>query len=139
MVLNFLITAGPTREYLDPVRYLSNASSGRMGYCLAAAAKRRGHKVVLISGPAEIKPPAGVKTIKVVSAREMYERFKEHFAAANIVIGAAAVSDYRPSEHKKEKLKRAARPINLRLVPLPYKIAQKPAEQAQPRQATIKH
>lgn len=119
MVLNFLITAGPTREYLDPVRYLSNASSGRMGYALATAAKRRGHKVVLISGPVEIKPPGGVRTIKVVSARDMYESFKKHFPKADIVVGAAAVSDYRPAENKKEKLKRALRPLTLKLVPNP--------------------
>jgi phosphopantothenoylcysteine decarboxylase/phosphopantothenate--cysteine ligase len=119
MVLNFLITAGPTREYLDPVRYMSNASSGRMGYALAAAAKRRGHKVVLISGPVEIKSPAGVRTVKVVSARDMFESFKKNFLKADIVIGAAAVSDYRPQEFKKQKLKRALKPVSIKLVPNP--------------------
>jgi phosphopantothenoylcysteine decarboxylase / phosphopantothenate---cysteine ligase len=119
MILNFLITAGPTREYLDPVRYMSNASSGRMGYALAAAAKRRGHKVVLISGPVELKSPCGIRAIKVVSAREMFKSFKKNYSKADIVIGASAVSDYRPQEYKKEKLKRASKPVNVRFVPNP--------------------
>jgi len=119
MILNFLITAGPTREYLDPVRYMSNASSGRMGYALAAAAKRRGHKVVLISGPVETKVPAGVRAVKVVSAREMFESFKKNFSKADIVIGAAAVSDYRPQVYSAKKLKRASRSVTVRFVPNP--------------------
>ncbi len=88
MKLKFLITAGPTREYIDPVRYISNASSGKMGYALANAARKKGHKVVLISGPVDIKPPHGVKTVKVISAREMFDRFKEFFSASDVIIGA---------------------------------------------------
>jgi len=117
--MRFLITAGPTREYIDPVRYISNASSGKMGYALANAARKRGHKVVLISGPTAIKPPAGVKTVRVISAREMFERFKEHLASSDIMIGAAAVSDYRPQECKKDKLKKVCKAFNLKLTPNP--------------------
>jgi len=119
MNLRFLITAGPTREYIDPVRYISNASSGKMGYALANAARKKGHKVTLISGPVSIRPPFGVRTVRVVSAREMFEAFKEHLPLADIIIGAAAVSDYRPHEAKKDKMKKASRPFNLKLVPNP--------------------
>jgi len=119
MKLRFLITAGPTREYIDPVRYISNASSGKMGYALANAARKKGHKVVLISGPVDIKPPSGVKTVRVITAKEMFESFKEYFPSSDIIIGAAAVSDYRPFESKKDKLKKVSRPFNLKLVPNP--------------------
>ena len=90
-----------------------------MGYALANAARKKGHKVVLISGPVDIKPPHGVKTVKVVSAREMFGRFKEYFLSSDVIIGASAVSDYRPMEMNKDKIKKALKPFNMKLVPNP--------------------
>lgn len=103
----FLITAGPTREYLDPVRFLSNASSGAMGYALARAAAAAGSPVILVSGPVNLEPPRGVTLVPVTSAREMFAAVKKSFPRADIVIGAAAVADYRPLRRAQEKIKRA--------------------------------
>src|SRR5690606_25578352 len=91
-----LITAGPTREHLDPVRFLSNGSSGKMGYALAAAAVERGWEVELVSGPVELTPPEGVRVTRVVSAQEMFEACAERFASCDVFIAVAAVADYRP-------------------------------------------
>lgn len=102
-----LITAGPTREYIDPVRYISNDSSGRMGYALAEAAFRMGARVVLISGPTGLKPPEGVKLIPVVSAREMYKKATTEGKGADIIMCAAAVSDFRPGRKQNGKIKKA--------------------------------
>jgi len=101
----FLITAGPTREYLDPVRYISNASSGKMGYVLAEVAQRRGAEVILISGPTDIKPPEGVNTIFVESALDMEKEVAKYVPRSDVVIASAAVSDYRPEKREKEKIK----------------------------------
>jgi len=101
----FLVTAGPTHEYLDPVRFLSNASSGKMGYALAEVAQKRGAQVILISGPTNITPPEGVKTIFVESARDMEKEVLKHFPRSHVVIASAAVSDYRPEKREKEKIK----------------------------------
>jgi len=101
----FLITAGPTREYLDPVRYISNASSGKMGYVLAEVAQRRGAEVILISGPTDIKPPEGVNTIFVESALDMEKEVAKYVPRSDVVIASAAVSDYRPERREKEKIK----------------------------------
>ncbi|MCA3009692.1 MAG: phosphopantothenoylcysteine decarboxylase [Phycisphaerales bacterium] len=92
-----LITAGPTREYLDDVRYLSNGSSGRMGFALAVAALAAGHQPTLVLGPTELSPPAGAAVVRVVSALEMQAAAERAFAAADVVIAAAAVSDWRPA------------------------------------------
>jgi phosphopantothenoylcysteine decarboxylase/phosphopantothenate--cysteine ligase len=86
-----LITAGPTREYLDDVRYLSNGSSGRMGFALAVAALAAGHQPTLVLGPTELSPPAGAAVVRVVSALEMQAAAERAFAAADVVIAAAAV------------------------------------------------
>ena len=94
--MRVLVTAGPTREYFDTVRFLSNASSGRMGYAIAAAAGRRGHDVVLISGPVERSAPVGVEVVRVVSAAEMLQAAVEQFATAQVAVMVAAVADYRP-------------------------------------------
>lgn len=102
---SFLITAGPTREYLDPVRYISNASSGKMGYVLAEVAQRRGAEVILISGPTDIKPPEGVNTIFVESALDMEKEVAKYVPRSDVVIASAAVSDYRPERREKEKIK----------------------------------
>jgi phosphopantothenoylcysteine decarboxylase/phosphopantothenate--cysteine ligase len=101
----FLVTAGPTHEYLDTVRFISNASSGKMGYALAEVAERRGAEVILISGPTNITPPEGVKTIFVKSALDMEKEVLKHFPRCDVVIASAAVSDYRPEKREKEKIK----------------------------------
>lgn len=101
-----LVTAGPTREHLDPVRYLSNPSSGRMGYALAARAKARGAEVVLVSGPVELPAPDGVELVRITSAEEMADAVLPRAAACDAILMAAAVSDYRPqqvSAHKRKK------------------------------------
>ena len=101
-----LITAGPTREYLDPVRFISNRSSGKMGYALATAAQARGAQVTLISGPVAILPPANVNLIKVTTTREMYEAVLAHVPPATIIIKSAAVCDYRPALMAEQKIKK---------------------------------
>jgi phosphopantothenoylcysteine decarboxylase/phosphopantothenate--cysteine ligase len=101
-----LVTAGPTREPLDPVRFLSNYSSGKMGYALAREAAARGAQVTLISGPSSLAPPEGVEAIAVETAREMFDAVKALFPAVDIVIKAAAVADFRPCRPAKEKIKK---------------------------------
>jgi phosphopantothenoylcysteine decarboxylase/phosphopantothenate--cysteine ligase len=111
-----LVTAGPTREKIDPVRYLTNRSSGRMGYALAEAALRRGARVLLISGPVAITPPAAAELTRVESAEEMREAALRLLPQATIVIKTAAVSDYRPKSTASQKLKRSG-PMSLELEP----------------------
>ncbi len=120
----FLITAGPTREYLDPVRYISNASSGKMGYVLAEVAKRRGAEVILISGPTNITPPQGVNTIFVESALDMEREVVKHFPGSDVVIASAAVSDYRPEKREKEKIKTNPRRKSINLIRNPDILSQ---------------
>jgi phosphopantothenoylcysteine decarboxylase/phosphopantothenate--cysteine ligase len=112
-----LITAGPTCEDLDPVRYLTNRSSGKMGYAVAEAAARRGARVILISGPTSLDVPAGVQRIDVRTAEQMYCAVTETFPDASIAIFAAAVADYRPSEKFDQKIKRDKQPLTLSLEP----------------------
>ena len=114
-----LITAGPTHEPLDPVRFLSNRSSGKMGYALARAGFRRGAEVVLVTGPTVLEPPVGVRTIAVTTAAEMRDAVMKEFASATAVIMAAAVADYRPAVRTDKKIKRGKGPIELRLDPNP--------------------
>ena len=102
-----LITAGPTREAVDPVRFISNNSTGKMGYEAARAAKRRGAQVTLISGPCALEPPCGVELVRVVSAREMYDECVKRFPDADIVIMTAAVADYRPEAAAEQKIKKS--------------------------------
>jgi phosphopantothenoylcysteine decarboxylase/phosphopantothenate--cysteine ligase len=113
--MNVLITAGPTRERLDPVRFLSNRSTGKMGYALAAAAAARGHDVVLVSGPTAIAAPSGVRLIPVESAAEMAEVVHCEAARAHAVIMAAAVADYRPKRPLDRKLKKGPGDLTLEL------------------------
>lgn len=101
-----LVTAGPTQEPLDPVRFLTNHSSGKMGYAIAEAASNRGAEVVLVSGPVSINPPLFVKKIDVTTAKEMFEAVKSEYDDADIVIKAAAVADYRPKNVATEKIKK---------------------------------
>ncbi|MFH1095980.1 MAG: bifunctional phosphopantothenoylcysteine decarboxylase/phosphopantothenate--cysteine ligase CoaBC [Candidatus Desantisbacteria bacterium] len=114
-----LITAGPSQEMIDPVRYISNPSSGKMGYSLARVAKRMGARVVLISGPTCIDPPFGVEIRRVTSACQMRVAVMECLESADIFISAAAVSDYMPVEVSKEKLKKGAVEITLLLQATP--------------------
>lgn len=114
-----LITAGPTREALDPVRFLSNRSSGRMGYALAETARRRGAEVTLVSGPVSLPPPAGVKLIRVETAEEMRQASLDLAGSSDAVVLAAAVADYRPAEVATRKLKRRSGEVTLRLVANP--------------------
>lgn len=115
----FLITAGPSREPLDPVRYLSNRSSGKMGYALARAAARRGAEVVLVSGPTALESPSGVRTVHVTTAAEMHAAVTSEFGTATAVVMAAAVADYRPVATADQKIKRGKGAIELRLEPTP--------------------
>ena len=104
-----LVTAGPTREAIDPVRYISNYSSGKMGYAIAKAAYQRGARVILVSGPVAIPAPLGVEVVKVVTAEEMRQAVLDRLAEATIVIKAAAVADYRPVEVAATKIKKESR------------------------------
>jgi phosphopantothenoylcysteine decarboxylase/phosphopantothenate--cysteine ligase len=101
-----LVTAGPTREEIDPVRFLSNYSSGKMGYAIACAARDRGARVILISGPVTLPEPRGIETIRVVSAQQMYQAVMERAGQADIIIKAAAVADFRPVVRCDQKVKK---------------------------------
>jgi len=104
--LKILITAGPTVEHIDPVRYISNRSSGKMGYSLAEACAKRGAKVILISGPVSLAPPANVDVVYVKTAEEMYRAVMKEFYNVDIIIKAAAVCDFKPREIKSDKIKK---------------------------------
>jgi phosphopantothenoylcysteine decarboxylase/phosphopantothenate--cysteine ligase len=112
-----VVTAGPTFEAIDPVRGLTNRSSGKMGYAVAQAAAERGADVTLISGPVSLAPPAGVRTIGVRSAAEMYEKVMEQLPSATIVVMAAAVADYRPARRNPQKVKKDGNALTLELEP----------------------
>ena len=105
-VPHIIITAGPTREYIDPVRYLSNESSGTMGFAIARAAVARGFRVTLIAGPVHQPTPEGVTRVDVVSALDMLAAMQEHFPSADAIFMAAAVGDFRPRERFEGKWKK---------------------------------
>jgi len=115
--MHFLITAGGTREYIDPVRFISNASSGKMGYALARAALKAGHEVTLVTAPTALREPSGVKVFKVETAAEMFQAVKKQFKNCNCLIMAAAVADYAPSRPAKTKIKKTGKSLTLRLKP----------------------
>ena len=117
--MNCLISAGPTREWIDPVRFLSNPSSGKMGYALARAAVDRGMQVTLVSGPTALKAPAGAEVLFVETAREMQEAMNQRFAKADLIIMSAAVSDHRPETRSKQKQKKEQMRMTLDLVANP--------------------
>ncbi len=128
--LRILITAGPTQEPIDKVRFISNPSTGKMGYEMARAAVRRGHHVVLVSGPTNILPPKGVEFISTTTALQMRDKVKKYFKHCDCLIMAAAVSDFRPERavNKKIKKKYSRESINLELVKNPdilYEIGKK--------------
>jgi phosphopantothenoylcysteine synthetase/decarboxylase len=113
--MHFLVTAGPTREALDPVRYLSNRSSGRMGFAIAAAAAAAGHSVTLIAGPVSLATPEGVERVDAISAQDMYEAVKAHLPRAQAAVFAAAVADYRPAAPAAQKIKKNSGTVTLTL------------------------
>jgi phosphopantothenoylcysteine decarboxylase/phosphopantothenate--cysteine ligase len=113
------VTAGPTREAIDPVRYITNRSSGKMGYAIAAAARARGARVTLISGPVSIPEPSGVEVVRVETAEEMYDATHERIGEADIFIAAAAVSDYRAADRASQKIKKTKDTMTVELVRSP--------------------
>ena len=119
-----LLTAGPTQEPLDPVRYISNRSSGKMGYALAEAAAARGARVILVSGPVHLAPPRGVEVVNVRTALEMRDKVMEHLPAASIVIKAAAVADFHLSKVPDQKVKKTAARLSLEFDPTPDILAE---------------
>lgn len=114
-----LVTAGPTCEDLDPVRYLTNRSSGKMGYAVAEAAAQRGAKVILVSGPTALETPEGIERVEVRTAEEMLRAVKPRFAKATIAVFAAAVADYRPAAAATAKIKRTNEALTIQLEPNP--------------------
>lgn len=117
--MRILVTAGPTREYLDDVRFLSNPSSGKMGFACAKAARAAGHRVTLVTGPVELPDPPGVKVVRVTSADEMHRAAMKAYAGADAVIATAAVSDYKPARRVRGKIKKGRGGRTLRLVRTP--------------------
>jgi phosphopantothenoylcysteine decarboxylase/phosphopantothenate--cysteine ligase len=116
--MRLLITAGGTREYIDPVRFITNASSGKMGYALAGAAQKAGHKVTLISA-SDLQPPVSVDFVGVDSAAEMFKAVKKHFPHCDCLIMAAAVADYTPLKQAKTKMKKTDKSLTIKLKPTP--------------------
>jgi len=114
--MHLLITAGGTREYIDPIRFISNASSGKMGYALALAAIKAGHRVTLVS-TSDLQPPVGVDFVGVDSTAEMFETVKKHFGRCDCLIMAAAVADYTPLKKSKIKIKKSNRDLIIKLKP----------------------
>ena len=119
-----LVTAGPTYEDIDPVRYIGNRSSGKMGYAIAAEAARRGARVLLISGPSRLSAPAGVELVSVRSAAEMHTAVLQHAPTSDIVVMAAAVADYTPATTATDKIEKSDGPLDLRLVRTPDILAE---------------
>ncbi|HCE47068.1 MAG TPA: bifunctional phosphopantothenoylcysteine decarboxylase/phosphopantothenate--cysteine ligase CoaBC [Lentisphaeria bacterium] len=113
--MKILITAGQTREKIDPVRYISNYSSGKMGYALAEAAANKGNKVTLVSGPVSLTPPKSVKTVSVESAAEMACEVRRLAKSADLIIMAAAVADYTPAKFAKDKIKKKNPSMSIKL------------------------
>ena len=115
--MRILVTAGPTREYFDSVRFISNPSSGKMGYAISAEAVRRGHQVALVSGPVDLPKPTGVELIPVVSAKEMFDASIAAFKECHAAVMVAAVCDYRPARRVPRKLKKQQRMRSIQLLP----------------------
>ncbi len=118
-----LITSGPTRQYLDPVRYLTNASSGRMGRALAASALAAGHEVIIVSGPVEVEYPAGATVVPVVSTEDMLRECQAVFGSCDGMIGVAAPCDYRPVKVAPGKINKTGEPLVLHLIETPDVVA----------------
>jgi phosphopantothenoylcysteine decarboxylase/phosphopantothenate--cysteine ligase len=126
----FLITVGATREEIDPVRFISNRSSGRMGFALAEAALKRGGEVVVVAGTTTVSPPAGVRIVNALSAEEMAQAVARESANASVFIGAAAIADYRPAQKAEQKIKKSEESITLTLERTPDVLSQVAASRA---------
>jgi phosphopantothenoylcysteine decarboxylase/phosphopantothenate--cysteine ligase len=114
--VRFLITAGPTREPIDPVRYISNRSSGKMGYAIAEAALEAGHDVILISGPVNLDPPPGVRAVSILTSDEMYDAVHRHMRDCDLLVMCAAVADYKAQEVSATKIKKRDEHLALDLI-----------------------
>jgi phosphopantothenoylcysteine decarboxylase/phosphopantothenate--cysteine ligase len=115
--VRFVITAGPTREPIDPVRFLSNRSSGKMGYAIAEAALARKHKVTLISGPASIAPPRGAKNVSITTSHELHDAVHSAVRNCDVLVMCAAVADYKPAVVSARKMKKRKTSLTLKLIP----------------------
>jgi len=122
--LKTLITAGPTIEYIDPVRIITNRSTGKMGYAIARAARRRGAEVTLVTGPTHLDPPKGIHMLNVETAEEMREAVMDHYRGKDVIIKAAAVSDYRPLNKAKEKQKKKTEKTIVEMISTPDILAE---------------
>ncbi len=131
-----LITSGPTRQYLDPVRYLTNASSGRMGAALVESAVLRGHEVVVVTGPVQVPYSHAAKIIEVTTTDEMLQAVLEHFTYCDGLIGAAAPCDYMPRRISSDKITKSGQPIQLELIETPDIVATA-AQRKQPHQWVV--
>jgi phosphopantothenoylcysteine decarboxylase / phosphopantothenate---cysteine ligase len=129
--VRFLVTAGPTREPIDPVRYLSNRSSGKMGYAIADAAIEAGHDVVLISGPVDADPPRGAELVSVSTSDQMFDAVHEHLHGCDVLVMSAAVADYKPKQVSKTKIKKRDATLSLELVPTHDILASLPKQDRQ--------
>jgi phosphopantothenoylcysteine decarboxylase/phosphopantothenate--cysteine ligase len=126
----FLITVGATREEIDPVRFISNRSSGKMGFALAEAALRRGAAVTVVAGTTSVDPPAGVRVVKALSADEMLKAVASEAGKASVFIGAAAIADYRPAQRAEQKIKKSNESITITLERTPDVLSQVAASRA---------
>ncbi len=135
-MLRLLVTAGPTREYIDPVRYLSNDSTGRMGFAIAAEALRRGYAVTLIHGPVALEPPDGARVVPIISAAEMLAACRRAWPRHDVLIMCAAVADYRPVRISDAKIKKSRNDLTLSLEPTTDVLADLAASR-KPRQRVI--
>jgi phosphopantothenoylcysteine decarboxylase/phosphopantothenate--cysteine ligase len=117
--MKLLVTAGPTREPIDPVRFITNYSSGKMGYAIARAAKYRGADVILVTGPTALKPIEGIQMVKVNTALEMYDAVMQHYESTSVIIKAAAVSDYRPLQVSQNKIKKEHSDLEIKVTKNP--------------------
>src|SRR5204862_1216631 len=131
--VTFLITAGPTREPIDPVRYISNRSSGKMGYAIAHAALEAGHDVVLISGPVNLDPPPGAQFISVLTSDEMYDAVHQHVRDCDVLVMCAAVADYKPQNVSATKIKKRDAPLTLELLSTRDILASWPQQERPPK------
>jgi phosphopantothenoylcysteine decarboxylase / phosphopantothenate---cysteine ligase len=115
--VRFVVTAGPTREPIDPVRFLSNRSSGRMGYAIAEAAVEAGHDVTLISGPVSLGPPDNVRIIPIQTSDEMYDAVRRAVLVCDVLVMCAAIADFKPANYSSQKLKKKSAALSLPLIP----------------------
>jgi phosphopantothenoylcysteine decarboxylase/phosphopantothenate--cysteine ligase len=129
--VRFLITAGPTREPIDPVRYLSNRSSGKMGYAIADAAIEAGHEVILISGPVDLDPPRDAELVSVSTSDEMLDAVHQHLKDRDVLVMCAAVADYKPKQVSKTKIKKRDANLSLELAPTHDILASLPKQDRQ--------